>query len=555
MTKPQFSTEPSMEDILASIRKMISEERLGPRPIPDQIGRSPFGESIAESPAAGPADLGPNLGAGIGPDPGPSFERTPAPAERAPSFSSLSDALKAATPSPEQRLTLEDKIADMLETDDETPRRPVSRTDSLAVFAATRPGPVNVPGSGPLGAASRSSTSPTDSPEPPLDRKTPDPEDDAPFSQTARPVSGAPQSPLNGMHHREARGLPPGPAPSAPKVSASMGEPKRTEPAGSKLAEPKLPEPKLAEAKPAEPKDIAPKETSPNKADTQRVIAMPPRPGATVLNGAGLSAAPTPSATATNGSHNPGLNGTHGPAINGANVASLGLHAFAGGAQGLRPSLREGGSPSGKRLDNDATDTGLSAKAPDGKVFNGPRFSESKPSEGLQAKSGDDAFRGKTDDRPETPANGLAKGAHQSPRDEPAKPQSTPSALEPAPVDARTETPAATASGLAPRADAPATKSTPSDALIDAVVAMVHKEPDTLSVFTSGSAFINGCTDVEPVRKPGPNMGRKLDRGAAELLRPMLRQWLSENMPRIVEDALRSELMSSQPEAEDSDEA
>ncbi len=95
----------------------------------------------------------------------------------------------------------------------------------------------------------------------------------------------------------------------------------------------------------------------------------------------------------------------------------------------------------------------------------------------------------------------------------------------------------------------------PSDALIDAVVAMVHKEPDTLSVFTSGSAFIHGCADDEPVRKPGPNMGRKLDRSAAELLRPMLRQWLSENMPRIVEDALRSELMSSQPEAKDSDEA
>ncbi len=119
MTKPQFSTEPSMDDILASIRKMISEERLGPRPIPDQIGRSPFGESVAEQPLAGPTALGPN------------FEPMLAPAERAPSFSSLSDALKAATPSPEERRTLEDKIADMLEPEDETPRRPASR-DQLA---------------------------------------------------------------------------------------------------------------------------------------------------------------------------------------------------------------------------------------------------------------------------------------------------------------------------------------------------------------------------------------------------------------------------------------
>ena len=36
----------------------------------------------------------------------------------------------------------------------------------------------------------------------------------------------------------------------------------------------------------------------------------------------------------------------------------------------------------------------------------------------------------------------------------------------------------------------------------------------------------------------------KMDRAAAELLRPMLRQWLAENMPRIVEEALRSELTS-----------
>jgi len=34
----------------------------------------------------------------------------------------------------------------------------------------------------------------------------------------------------------------------------------------------------------------------------------------------------------------------------------------------------------------------------------------------------------------------------------------------------------------------------------------------------------------------------ELDGAAAELLRPMLRQWLADNMPRIVEAALRSEL-------------
>ena len=38
-----------------------------------------------------------------------------------------------------------------------------------------------------------------------------------------------------------------------------------------------------------------------------------------------------------------------------------------------------------------------------------------------------------------------------------------------------------------------------------------------------------------------------LDDTAAELLRPMLRQWLDSNMPRIVEKAFREELAASAP--------
>src|SRR3972149_5650520 len=55
MTKPQLSAEPSMEDILASIRKMISEERMGPRPIPDQMSRTSYGESSPAARSAAPA--------------------------------------------------------------------------------------------------------------------------------------------------------------------------------------------------------------------------------------------------------------------------------------------------------------------------------------------------------------------------------------------------------------------------------------------------------------------------------------------------------------------
>jgi len=74
---------------------------------------------------------------------------------------------------------------------------------------------------------------------------------------------------------------------------------------------------------------------------------------------------------------------------------------------------------------------------------------------------------------------------------------------------------------------------------------MVKNEPASLSVFTSGSAFIHGIADDKKSVASGAPPA-KLDKAAAELLRPMLRQWLSENMPRIVEEALRSELDSSQ---------
>jgi uncharacterized protein DUF2497 len=101
----------------------------------------------------------------------------------------------------------------------------------------------------------------------------------------------------------------------------------------------------------------------------------------------------------------------------------------------------------------------------------------------------------------------------------------------------------------------------PSEALVDAMVEMVTKEPSSLSVFTSGSAFIKGVSDkgigveksvashkkgqstLPPAETPLTDDGvPELDGAAAELLRPMLRQWLAENMPRIVEAALRSEL-------------
>lgn len=103
------------------------------------------------------------------------------------------------------------------------------------------------------------------------------------------------------------------------------------------------------------------------------------------------------------------------------------------------------------------------------------------------------------------------------------------------------------------RPEASAAQTAASEALLDAVVDMVHKQPDTLSVFTSGASFINGVAaksmsadNLAATMSGKSGAPPKMDKAAAELLRPMLRQWLSDNMPRIVEEALRSELMSTQ---------
>jgi cell pole-organizing protein PopZ len=559
MTKPQFSTEPSMEDILASIRKMISEERLGPRPIPDQIGRSPFGESLAEAPAARSDSLARSDGLPRSDSLETRSEPAPAPAERpAPSFSSLSDALKAATPSPEQRRSLEEKIADMLENGG-LPARPASPTDSLAVFAANRPSPVTSPDPGPFGDARRGAGPDRVMPERTSPRQTPISRE---LPRAARPGSRVPDAPLNGFNG-SAHSLDPN---RDPKLDSKLD----TRPADTATVVPLTPEapsapreeasrpgPSLTPtAKPAGVDPVSPA-SSPKSADTQRIIAMPSRLGA-------ASAPVTPAATTPHA----------GPGKNGASVSSLGPRPVTGGRQSFRPTtpLRDSDADAG---------TGL-GKSPSPSPGPGPsKAGDTEPDTVLTARSldaapkfGDSAFRSKLDEVPAEEETSVVQEP-LAPRNEPAKSPFGPVAemprlfdtILPAAADATTADAPATSeaspadsiwaktSSEPPFAKAANTGGSPSDALVDAVVALVHKEPDSLSVFTSGSAFIHGVTAEEAAApKPGPNMARKLDRSAAELLRPMLRQWLSDNMPRIVEEALRSELMNNQSPAKETDE-
>lgn len=109
-----------------------------------------------------------------------------------------------------------------------------------------------------------------------------------------------------------------------------------------------------------------------------------------------------------------------------------------------------------------------------------------------------------------------------------------------------------------------------SEALLDAVVELVQQQPSALSVFTSGASFISGVGASKAAEKTGPTVEArpevaktdpvrlddvaaqpKMDRAAAELLRPMLRQWLAENMGRILEEALRSEITEQSPDGKE----
>jgi cell pole-organizing protein PopZ len=505
MSKLQTAAEPTMEDILASIRKMISEERLGPRPIPDQIARTSYGSgSIGSAPvSAEKAEPRQPEPAAPAPEPGPAV----GPERGTPSFSSLSNALKAATPSAEHRRSLDDKIADMLEKKGTATAAPV---DPLAVFAATRPSPApttqpqaRAPDAGPIPNTPR-----PDAPRTPAAR----PDVGLPggvMRNGPAPGAGAPLQPANRMQGG-LNGSSSGPKPADPGTVVPMtGE----TPAGDRDA--------------GQPRPAAVAKSS----DSERVIAMPTRQAPSV-SGAGNAGASAGVGPATNGSP-----------LNGTNVSPIGARPVNGSLNGpLNGSFNNGplnGMPprpmsplsDADRVSDEIADEVL------GRVAD--RLSPKKP----VAPTADD----KT-------VKADAAGSASPTLD-------TPSAK--APGSTGLSDPEATAvptfakapeHGEAANADTASKAShTPSEALIDAVVDLVHREPDSLSVFTSGSAFIHGVGEDEDEASAGAAQaaggGAPLDRGAAELLRPMLRQWLSENMPRIVEEALRSELMSSQASA------
>ena len=63
--------------------------------------------------------------------------------------------------------------------------------------------------------------------------------------------------------------------------------------------------------------------------------------------------------------------------------------------------------------------------------------------------------------------------------------------------------------------------------------------------FELNPARVNGGPDHEPRDFAGPASSKSLEDSVKEMLRPLLKQWLDENMQRVLTDALREELENS----------
>jgi hypothetical protein len=579
MTKPQAASEPSMEDILASIRKMISEDRLDARPIPDQIARTSIGERITPRPVPKTGDWDRKEKSEpdeAKPAPVPSLATAsePVAAERpVPSFSSLSDALKSAAPGA-IRPSLDDKLADMLDGDGKpgtNGRDSAPAAAPLAVFAGSRaqsasPAKPQIHNGASNGSSPMAQVRPASVLRAPVVQEQPTPTTvlaeqrseraqppiGARVQPTLKPVSEKPDSEISGFppsaknrsalngfsgHTPASASTAAAVAPTAVKVAEPPAEPvKQNGSAGDALT---ADSEGRSRSSTQQVKSEIERSIVEPKAETQRIIAMParfPTSSGHVSAGHGdtsglINASPT-NGSLTNGALNAALNGARASVfgLRPAGVQPPSARPLASKEVGVRAEesvKAEPHKPESNRAPIAAT---LIVETPQSLKTHRDDIVEAATSTGpeLEAKRAPEHSR--------EPAEALealkmAVAAHG----------------EEASAHPTVET------GVA---------SGPSERLVDAVMDLVHSQPEVLSVFTSGASFIHGVGGSHhhdepaddpsltlpalPVEQSNPLGARKLDRSAAELLRPMLRQWLADNMPRIVEDALRSELMSSQ---------
>jgi cell pole-organizing protein PopZ len=71
---------------------------------------------------------------------------------------------------------------------------------------------------------------------------------------------------------------------------------------------------------------------------------------------------------------------------------------------------------------------------------------------------------------------------------------------------------------------------------------MAEPEPDSERDFESSRVHVNGGSGHKSPDYESPMSAKTLEDSVKEMLRPMLRQWLDENLPRVLDAALREEL-------------
>ena len=476
MSKPQMASEPSMEEILASIRKMIADDTPGPSPLPDAMGRTPFGDTRqAFAPDTGNLPDAGNLAS--------TDKQTPARTSN-----SLTDALKVATALSDQRRALQP------DPDGASEKTPRNNLEALTELASSRSETARNGNSNGSGTELRNARTGAHTP--------------LPFGLTDADAENATQSAE--------------PKPDLLSFDFGTMVPQRNE------AQP-------------QPRPQPQAKSQPQPTDT-KPISLQGMP----------SMAPAPVSTTPAGAH-PLSEAEPDPATE---PRVLPLRVASNGFNGSGPNVAPFPRPARETAKAAASATPPSAEHVDVAQPAAKPEAPAKPEAAAKVEA---------PAKPEATAKAEALPKLEMPfASSPAHKADAPAPLvAPEPVKPMSAMP------LAPSANKPDDKpvaskpsvaeplAASSEALLDAVVDLVQQQPDALSVFASGASFISGVNDkkesggqtlpvlahkVEVASDGAAAQPAKLDRAAAELLRPMLRQWLAENMERILEDALRSEL-------------
>jgi uncharacterized protein DUF2497 len=488
MSRPAASSDPSMDEILASIRKIIAEEPPASRPVLEPRAKSPM--PVPPAPPGPPA-------------------REPDTERSSPMFGRLAEALRGARSAVataamrEPSARFDDDLSDLIETGSAAPAPPQAKLP-----------PAGVPQSVSRGL-------PPSAPPPSARSLPPNPQRPNPAPDTwtgAYPSRGGPQS---DVAREEARRRPepasPGALASAAVKDASAYAPARP-PEAARTPAPDLAKPVQQGSNPsavaaAAAKPTAEKLNAPGSSGAATSVGLPPP--------ASMLAKPEP----------PGA----GPA----------------------PARPPQGSPAGKP--SEAADkpslAGIAkaAATPAGSEARGSSAVSTAPPNVAKAAS---AAPLKSDaQKPAPPASPPTKGPEPTGSGMPAG--GTAAALTRAPTPAGGKLPPAPQG----EADTSAAAASALGALAAGLAASSSKaagsvlpEPPPLPPLPLPplAARLQSAMPLPPALPasagaagPEARPAVSLEAFVAELVQPMLRQWLADNLPRIVEEAVRAEVAAN----------